>query len=173
MSKTWVIADPHFGHRNSLTFLKADGSRLRPFSSVEEMDGVMAARWNERVGDQDRIYVLGDVAMHHRNLSILHQLKGRKVLVRGNHDMAKLSQYAQYFQDVRAIVVKRGFALTHVPVHPDCLARWGINIHGHTHANRILDPKWGKPDPRYICVSVEQNDFAPVDLQDILDGRFK
>lgn len=166
MAKTWVIADTHFGHQNMCTFTNYDGSKVRPWDTAEEMDKALLANWNERVKDEDRIYVLGDVAMHRRHLHILDHLKGRKVLVRGNHDMEKLSVYAQYFDDVRGIVVKKGFVLTHVPVHPNCLTRWGINIHGHLHANRI-------DDPRYVCVSVEQTGFAPVDLQDILDGRFR
>lgn len=161
MSKTWVIADPHFGHRNICSFTNYDGTKVRPWDNVDDMDEALVANWNERVGDRDRIYVLGDVVMHHRHLPIFDRLKGRKVLVRGNHDLAKLSQYARYFDDVRGIVVKRGFVLTHVPVHPDCLTRWGINIHGHLHGNKI-------DDPRYVCVSVEQTNFAPVDLNDII-----
>jgi hypothetical protein len=34
----FVTADSHFGHAKSLSFIQPDGSSLRPFDSVEEMD---------------------------------------------------------------------------------------------------------------------------------------
>ena len=39
--------------------------------------------------------------------------------------------------------------------------RFGCNIHGHTHASRVLDDM-GNIDPNYFCVSVEQIDYTPI-----------
>lgn len=168
MSKTWVIADPHFGHRGVCKFTRADGvTPLRPWDDPAEMDGALIARWNEIVDDQDRVYVLGDVAMTKRALWPLKVLKGRKVLVKGNHDVEKLSVYTEFFDDIRACVVKKGLIMTHIPIHEGSLSRWQFNVHGHLHSNVVM--KDGKPDPRYICVSVEHTDFRPLDLQTILN----
>lgn len=166
--KTWVIADPHFGHRGVCKFTQSDGvTPLRPWDDPAEMDGALIHRWNEIVDDQDRVYVLGDVAMTKKALWPLKVLKGRKVLVKGNHDTEKLSVYSEFFDDIRACVVKKGFIMTHIPIHEGSLSRWQFNVHGHLHSNVVM--KNGEPDPRYICVSVEHTDFRPLDLQTILN----
>jgi calcineurin-like phosphoesterase family protein len=54
----FVIADTHWGHAKSLSFIQPDGSPLRPFDSVEEMDETMVERWNATVGKKDTIYHL-------------------------------------------------------------------------------------------------------------------
>jgi calcineurin-like phosphoesterase family protein len=87
-------------------------------------------------------------------------LNGTKILIKGNHDNLKLSQYAQMFKDVRATHTLDKFVLSHIPIHPDSLARWKANIHGHTHANNL-------DDPRYINVSVEQINYTPIDFEEI------
>jgi hypothetical protein len=54
---------------------------------------------------------------------------------------------------------------------PESLSRWRANIHGHLHANEVRWMAPGstvQPDPRYLCVSVEHADFAPILLEDAL-----
>ena len=172
MPATWLISDTHFGHEKTCTtFKKEDGSPLRPFASAEEMNEVMISRWNERVKPTDKVYHLGDVVINRRFLHVLGRLNGDKVLIKGNHDIFKLEDYTQYFRDIRGYHVMNGCIFSHVPVHPDSLERFGCNIHGHLHANRVMweDPFDGfesKLDPRYFNVSVECIDFAPILLED-------
>ena len=171
MTKTWLISDTHFGHENSWAKFKLeDGcTPLRPFTSTEQMDREMVQRWNSVVGPGDRVYHLGDVVIARKNLSILYALNGRKKLIRGNHDIFKLEDYTPFFDDILGShkLGEEGFLLTHIPVHPESLARWsGGNIHGHLHANYVKEPKWGKRDPRYLCVSVEQTNFTPISLEE-------
>ncbi len=166
--RTWVIADPHFGHHGVCKFTRADGTKLRPWDDAEEMTNALVDNWNSVVHPEDRIYVLGDVAMNRRALdSTLPRLMGRKILVKGNHDTDKLSYYSQYFDDIRAYVVKKGFIMSHIPIHPGSLSRWNINIHGHLHSNVVMDGN--TPDKRYVCVSVEHTGYFPKDLQEIID----
>lgn len=171
MTKTWLISDTHFGHENSWAKFKGpDGcAPLRPFHSTEEMDREMVQRWNSVVSDGDRVYHLGDVVIARKNLSILHALKGRKKLVRGNHDIFKLEDYSPFFDDILGThkLGDQGFILSHIPIHEDSLARWsGGNIHGHLHANCVREKVWGKVDPRYLCVSVEQINYTPISLEE-------
>jgi calcineurin-like phosphoesterase family protein len=170
VSRTWVIADPHFGHAGICRFENFDGSPVRPWDDVAEMDDALIKNWNAVVNDADRVYVLGDVAMTKKGLGALHNLKGRKVLVKGNHDQEKLSVYAPFFQDIRAYVVKKGFIMSHIPIHPQSLSRWDLNIHGHLH-NNFVKLENGQPDKRYYCASVERIDFTPKLLDDILKER--
>lgn len=168
MTKTWVTADPHFYHQGVCRFLREDGSKLRPWDDAEEMTEALIKNWNDVVHPDDRVYLLGDVAMNRRALDrALPRLMGRKVLVKGNHDLDKLSYYKQYFDDVRAYVCRQGYILSHIPVHPESLGRWGLNIHGHLHSNVVKLPN-GHPDPRYKCVSVEHTDYRPVELETLL-----
>jgi calcineurin-like phosphoesterase family protein len=182
---SWFISDTHFGHQKVCTvFTKKDGSPLRPFSCAEEMDEFMIKAWNERVRPKDKVYHLGDVVIHRKFLHILDKLNGSKVLIRGNHDIFKMEEYARYFRDIRAFDVKNGMILSHVPVHPESLARFGCNIHGHLHANRVMKIKGVNTktdeleysdvvDPRYFNVSVEQIDFAPISLEEVNDRIIK
>jgi len=179
MPSVWLISDTHFGHEKTCTvFKREDGSPLRPFSSAEEMDEFMVKAWNERVRPNDKVYHLGDVVIAKKSLTILKRLNGDKVLIRGNHDIFKLADYTEHFRDIRGYHVMNGLILSHVPVHTDSLARFGCNIHGHLHANRVMkargvDAKTGEIlysneiDSRYTNVSVEQIDFAPILFEDL------
>ena len=181
MATTFLISDTHFGHEKTCTtFKREDGSPLRPFASAEEMDEVMVERWNSRVRPGDKVYHLGDVVINRRFLSVLSRLNGDKVLIRGNHDIYKLADYTAYFRDVRGYDVKNGMILSHIPVHVESLARFGTNIHGHLHQNRVMkmrgvDVKTGEVlysteiDPRYHCVCVEHTDYAPISLEEVYD----
>jgi calcineurin-like phosphoesterase family protein len=185
MPATFLISDTHFGHEKTCTvFKQADGSPLRPFSSAEEMDEEMIRRWNDKVRPKDKVYHLGDVVINRKFLSVLDRLNGDKVLIRGNHDIFKLEDYTKYFRDIRGYHVMNGMILSHIPVHEESLARFGTNIHGHLHANRVMktvrvektsehDPRpytveEKVVDPRYHCVCVEQTDFAPILFEDVI-----
>ena len=117
----------------------------------------MVERWNARVRPNDKVYHLGDITMSTaaKSLHILSRLNGEKVLIKGNHDLHKLSQYEAHFKDVRGSHQLAGLLLTHIPVHPQSLSRWKANVHGHLHAN-VVQESVGSPDPRYLCVSGEQ-----------------
>ena len=180
MPSVWLASDHHFGHEKTCTvFKRADGSPLRPFSSAEEMDEVMIKRHNERVKPNDKCYFLGDVAINRKSLKTLARLNGDKVLIRGNHDIFRDTEYREYFREIRAYHIMNGMILSHIPIHHDSLARFGTNIHGHLHANRVMkargvDAKTGdvlygnEVDIRYHCVCVEQTDFAPILFEDVL-----
>lgn len=165
--KTWVISDTHFGHRNICRFLRPDGTRLRPFSDSDEMDAVMVERWNAVIGPEDKVYHLGDVATGGRTLRIMERLNGsRKILIKGNHDTEELREYAKYFHDVRSLVVLGGCIFSHAPLHPSTLYKFGCNVHGHTHCNKITLPD-NTPDPNYLNICVEWTDYAPILLDDV------
>lgn len=50
----FYISDLHFGHQNVLKF------DHRPYANTEEMDRDMIRKWNDRVGKDDDVYVVGD-----------------------------------------------------------------------------------------------------------------
>lgn len=170
MPRTWVYSDPHFYHRNIVKFTNYDGTKMRPWDDAVKMTDDMIEWYNELVNDEDRVYILGDVAF---TAAAMHKtvplLKGRKVLVPGNHDPVKMRKYFDLFDDVRGYVQKKGFVMSHIPLHPESLGRWGFNIHGHTHNNTVQLN--GEDDKRYFCACVERTNFRPILLDRILEAR--
>ena len=180
MPAVFLVSDTHFGHTGVCRFTRNDGvTKLRPWDSTEEMDEAMVKAWNERVKPTDKVYHLGDVVINRKSLKILNRLNGDKVLIRGNHDIFRDDEYREYFRELRAYHVMNGLILSHIPVHEASLGRFGCNIHGHLHANRVMkargvDAKTGEIlysneiDTRYWCACVEQTDFAPILFEDAL-----
>lgn len=167
MPSVWLTSDTHFGHLGVCRFTLNDGvTKLRPWDSPEEMDEEMVRRWNERVSPKDKVYHLGDVVINRRALAIMHRLNGDKVLIRGNHDIFRDEEYRVHFRELRAYHVMNGMILSHIPIHEESLGRFGVNIHGHLHANRVM--KDGAVDTKYHCVCVEQTDFAPILFEDVI-----
>ena len=179
MAATFLVSDTHFGHLGVCRFMREDGvTKLRPWDTAEAMDEEMIRRWNSVVRPSDKVYHLGDVVINRRALPTLARLNGDKVLIRGNHDIFRDTEYREYFRELRAYHVLNGMILSHIPVHEASLGRFGVNIHGHLHANRVrrahgVDASTGaviysdQVDVRYHCVCVEQTDFAPILLEDV------
>lgn len=180
MPAVFLVSDTHFGHAGVCRFTRADGTKLRPWDDPGEMDEHLVRVWNERVRPQDKVYHLGDVVINRRALQTLSRLNGDKVLIRGNHDIFRDDEYREFFRELRAYHVMNGMILSHIPLHEASLGRFGVNIHGHLHYQRVkkalgMDARNGEMlysdeiDPRYHCVCVEQTpDFAPILFEDVM-----
>lgn len=166
MANTFFISDTHFGHENILTFKRNDGTLLRSFSCVEEMDEAMVTNWNAVVRSQDKVYHLGDVVIARKSLPILSRLNGKKRLVRGNHDIFTTADFLKYFDEIYGVRVFDDFICSHIPLHPESITkRFKCNVHGHLHANRVMDG--GTIDARYFSVCVEQINYTPIAIDDL------
>lgn len=166
MPTTFLVSDTHWGHHGVCKFLRADGTKLRPWDNPNDMDEAMVEYWNETVRPNDKVYHLGDVVINRRALPTLAKLNGDKVLIKGNHDIFRLHEYTPYFRDIRAYHHMDKFIMSHIPVHESQKGRWRGNIHGHLHANQ-LDDAW------YTCVSVEQTNYRPISFDVIRDKLLK
>ncbi len=172
MSNIFLASDHHIGHANLLTFKQSDGvTPLRSFNDVTHMNEFIVMQHNRVVQPADRVYFLGDFCFHRRDLYILSRMNGRKVLIKGNHDKLELKDYLPYFDDIRGSHQFDGMLLSHIPVHPNSLGRWPVNVHGHLHANVVTKTIQGigeVPDPRYFNVSMEcLEDYTPITLEDL------
>ena len=82
--KIWYTSDLHFGHRNVIRFCE------RPFENEKEMGKALIENWNETVGDNDIVFVIGDTFWFNDSHSIkkvLKQFKGADIyIIPGNHD---------------------------------------------------------------------------------------
>ena len=166
-SNIYLIADPHFNHKNIIKYCD------RPFSSVDEMNQVLIKNWNNTVKKEDRIFVLGDFCLSGKNkiIEIGKQLNGRKTLILGNHDSASIKTYyeAGFEMVSKYPIFLKGFLLSHEPI-PDCRF---INIHGHIHNKSIEEidylylDKMPELKELYYNVGVDTNNFRPVSFKDI------
>ena len=169
MANIFFISDHHFGHANILTFKNSDGTLLREFDDVDHMNEIMIQRHNLVVRPSDKVYFLGDVVISRKTsaLQVLARLNGEKVLIKGNHDQCNADAYLQYFKDIRGSHQFEGLIMTHIPIHPESLARWGLNVHGHLHNNVVRMPLSQIPDKRYFNVSVERLNYTPISLEEL------
>ena len=78
----YFISDLHFGHKNCLSFDN------RPFISIEENDETIIKNWNDTVGIDDDVYLLGDISWYNstKTIEIFNNLNGHIHLIKGNHD---------------------------------------------------------------------------------------
>lgn len=166
MTQTWFIGDTHFNHAKIITF---EATRpFRPFATIEEHDAELVRRWNDVVRPKDVVWHLGDFCFGKSALQIAAQLNGDKRLIMGNHDHYPTGEYLKYFTKVLGAVQYKGMILTHIPVHEvQLMHRFTHNVHGHLHGERIK--LLGKEifDERYINVSAEQINLAPINFEDL------
>ena len=133
----YYIADCHFGHSAVLRFDQ------RPFESTEEMERVMVQNWNAVVRPNDTVYILGDFIWGNAEewLRVVRKLKGRKVLIRGNHDLKQYSDDLRAeFLDIRDYMEvtdgqNRKVVLSHYPqmFYHHSNNRWYYMLFGHVH----------------------------------------
>ena len=97
----YFIGDLHLFNRNQTgEGVNYDG---RPFATVAEMNQYILEHWNAKITNGDTVYILGDMAMRGRNealIALVAQLKGRKILFRGNHDDLSDYRYQKLFADI-------------------------------------------------------------------------
>jgi calcineurin-like phosphoesterase family protein len=79
----WFTSDLHFGHENIIRFCN------RPFDSVHEMNVEICRSINSKVGPEDELWILGDLALGNSQKTIpivRHLTAGTIHFVSGNHD---------------------------------------------------------------------------------------
>lgn len=169
----YFIADTHFNHKNIIKYCN------RPYKNKIEMNEDIIKKWNEVVTDEDTIYHLGDFALGSKDEfeKITKRLKGKKILIRGNHDVK-----SSIYEELGFIVLKNApirldkekLLLSHIPIADKQIPEGYINVHGHIHNKPLnaINEKTGQyeyPPEQYsgelhICVAVDVIGFKPVEI---------
>ena len=135
----YYISDLHLLHENVLRFDN------RPFETIENMQETIVNNWNRKVTNGDTVYILGDVSMRGKKedlISLVATLKGRKVLVKGNHDDVSDYRYQQLYyeivdyKEIHDAVDGQNYdlVLCHYPIFSwKKMGRGIILLYGHTH----------------------------------------
>lgn len=167
----FFTADLHFFHENIIKHTQ------RPFHTVDEMNRTLIRRWNDKVTSEDEVYILGDFTMKGPDIaaSVLYSLKGKKHLIRGNHDgFVDNARFDQtLFASVRDYMeLKRyntHFVLFHYPIAEwNGYGRGAIALHGHQHNHKDYNIKNQKDGLLRYDVGVDANDMAPVSAEEII-----
>lgn len=169
MNRIWFTSDHHFGHHNIIANAK------RPFISVEEMDEIMIQRWNEKVGQKDSVYYLGDLALNkpERLREILKRLNGSIYLIKGNHEASALAcknrfewikdYYELKVADETTISGKQKIVLFHYAIR-----QWNgkhdgsFHLYGHSHGTLKDDLNSLSFD-----IGVDNHDFYPLEYNEV------
>lgn len=135
----YYISDLHLFHEASIRFDD------RPYANLEEMHADIVRKWNSKVNNGDTVYILGDMSMRGKNedlIALVAILKGKKILVRGNHDDVSDLRYRQLFQEIcdykeiRDSIGGKAYdlVLCHYPIFSwKHMRRGTILLYGHTH----------------------------------------
>lgn len=153
-------SDLHLGHRNILKF--RFGKENATEDDIHKHALELLSNYKKIVTKRDIVYFLGDIVFDKKYIPYLKELPGRKILILGNHDSEffKTSELLEVFEEVLGCKRYKMFWLSHFPMHESEL-RGKLNIHGHTH-NIVI------PDKRYINVCVEQTNYFPISLDEIM-----
>lgn len=138
--ETYYISDLHFGHENIISLCD------RPYKNVEEMNRDIIEKWNDVVGKNDLVKILGDVGLPRNKkdvsdiIELVKQLNGNKELIIGNHDkllikdedfcklFSKIGYYSEIKDNGRKVV------LSHYPIEEwNGYFKGSYHIHGHVH----------------------------------------
>lgn len=192
--KIYFTSDWHVGHGNCLKFDK------RPFKDVDEMHRTLIKNFNHYVPLHGITYFLGDMGMRSNELlkSVIAQLNGIKILVRGNHDGKMDSMYEAGFDVVlekaQISIGSDIITMTHCPLkgvfREDTTGMRGSdgteNWHGedrhknkysiedfgqfhlHGHIHSAPWKKTSKIDGRQFDVGVPANNYKPVPIAEII-----
>lgn len=166
-------SDQHFFHNNIIHYAN------RPFHDVENMHQEMVERYNNHVKDDDVVVFGGDFAFGavENARKILKLLRGKKILVLGNHDFDQKGMTIRDYQQFDAVCMqlvlwrsddnnindkKDGHYLlaTHYPIRNDFLPANTINIHGHIHQHSA--------GIRHVNMSVEHTEYQPKNIDQLL-----
>lgn len=173
----YYIGDMHLGHKNVIEY---DG---RPFESVEKMDAVLIENWNRVVKDIDDVYIIGDFVYRssHEASYYLKQLKGRKHLIIGNHDLKTIEdKYAcACFESMERMgYIKdenRDIVMCHYPI-----AEWNgkqrnknaaYHVYSHIHNRNDVVYDFMRQQKGALNAGCMINNYMPVTLSQLIENN--
>lgn len=164
------IADLHLGDKKHI--------KKRGFNNLIEMHDKIIKEWNIVTNDNDRVFLLGDVAINPDYYHLLDELKGNIYVILGNHEKIEyITELMKYVEGINGLYkYSNEIYLSHCPIH-ECQigTKVNLNIHGHLHKNTIKSYIWDYnkkedkeiPHPNYINVSVDNIGFTPLTLNQL------
>lgn len=185
----YVVSDTHWFHDNIVKYSDRHtqiAALIGPDTSKRiDHNWYMVEKWNSVIGPDDKILHLGDLFAWFKPIfkerfvnEILPKLNGDRYLLIGNHDRAKPSEFeAMGFKVLKPFTTTingKMVSFDHYPwPHDQSPPKDQIHVHGHIHNNGYpITDNWrdGSVErrPRQINVSVEEIDYTPVAITDLI-----
>ena len=179
----WITSDTHYHHKNICrgvtNWRTQDGkipvSSTRDFRDLDEMDSTIVNNINAKVGPDDTLIHLGDVAFG--GFEMVGQFLDRLVcknihLVLGNHDHhiqndreGIQSRFLSVQNYLEANIEGENFILCHYPLQSwNGLNKGFIHLHGHVHLS--AQNKWG--NGKRLDVGMDGNNMYPYKITEIV-----
>ena len=181
----YFIADLHIGHENVLKFDN------RKWTDIRVHDQELMKRWNDTVGMEDTVYILGDISWMNstKTIEYFKQLNGTKVLLRGNHDARllrnrELQTLFQEICDYKELDLGngKGLVLCHYPIpcfknhyygwyhfygHVHC----GFEEHMMQHVRKEMEELYTVPCNMFnVGVMMDYMDYTPRTFEEIVSS---
>ncbi len=182
----FFIADTHFFSKKCIQYDN------RPFSRVEEMNETIIRNWNAVVSPDDTVYLVGDYSYGCGAdiVSTAQRLRGRKILIRGNHDNDVNLKYSfEAIYDYLEVHVNGATCiLCHYPISSfkDMQKGGTVHIYGHVHnsyeakiANDVYDRMRRLPGRNYsfeaynVGCMQEYMDYTPRTLEELRERTMR
>lgn len=169
----WFTSDLHLAHDREFLY------KPRGFECISDMNEVIRENWNNVVGEEDEVYVLGDLMLNDNECGIdyIKSLKGMIHVILGNHDTAaRIELYSKCPNIVSieyATVIKYGkyhFYLSHYPtmtsnLEKEHLSQCLINLYGHTHQQT----NFYNDIPFMYHVGMDSHNCTPISIEQIIE----
>lgn len=161
----FFTGDLHLNHSNIIAYAN------RPFDNVMDMNDTMIKHWNEKVKNNDTVFVIGDFGFRMKigNQIIKpsafwnYSLNGKKILINGNHD-----SHNDIKSIIESMVIQYGgekIKLVHDPKYAD--KKYKFNFCCHTHKQPIFQ-KINSSESYIINVGVDLWNFYPITYNEIM-----
>ena len=169
----WFTSDLHLGHEAVIKM------QDRPFADVREMDDALIHNINECVGDNDTLYILGDISHHisaEETNTLIKRIYGKKHRLLGNHDVTGEPEHCQYdeslfvsvgyYKKINAYNLK--IIMMYFPMLSWSKATAGsVMLHGHIHSGPEYNEADMKAGIRRFDVGVDANNYYPVSTMQV------
>lgn len=184
--RLWFTSDTHYNHGNICTATTQwiNPVTCREFESLEKMNAHLVGNINEKVGENDILFHLGDWSFGgFEQIELFrNQIVCKNVhIITGNHDhhiesdkegiQSIFSSVNKYLNLVvkwnvgTPLMGEQRFALMHFPIASwDNMARGAIHLHGHVHFEADKRIGVGK----MMDVGCDGNELYPIEMSEIL-----
>jgi calcineurin-like phosphoesterase family protein len=184
--RLWFTSDTHYNHGNicSATTQWTNPVTCREFKSLEQMNAHLVGNINEKVGQDDILFHLGDWSFGgFEQIELFrNQIVCKNVhIITGNHDhhiendregcqklFSSVNKYLNLIVKYNVGTPLQGearFSLMHFPIASwDNMARGAIHLHGHVHFEADKRIGMGK----MMDVGVDGNELYPIEMSEVL-----
>lgn len=174
----YFISDLHFG---SIKILE----ERKIFRNTDEMDLCLIEKWNNKVQQDDTVYIVGDLGGNYTGdlETRIANINGNKILIQGNHEIQWLaggtflpSRYFAKIENYMEMTIN-GYYLTlcHYPLIEWDRSRKQQNsymLHGHIHTRIEKTYTIIKEyEPRMLNCCPEINNYEPSTIDELIKNN--